>query len=203
MGSSIRSVHRLRGEPGSIDPGMQRPRTGLLQRITKHRQVDDLVLARSHGIAGAFRGRPGQVGIEAGLQSGGDDVRRCRNGTREPPGGVGEPGARACGGTPPPKPVEPAQSRQRGRLDASAAPRPAGSCSAIASTSHGRVLGQHTQADLGGTGGTPWRAATAHRLSNGMEMGPLIGAQSGPLPGRLVPVIHRRDPRAAECPSGG
>ena len=40
-------------------------------------------------------------------------------------------------------------------------------------------------------------------LSIGVGTEPSIGAQSGPPFGRLVPVIHRRDPRAAECPSGG
>ena len=41
------------------------------------------------------------------------------------------------------------------------------------------------------------------RLSNGTVSGPPIGAQSGPFSGRFVPVIHRRDPRAAKCPSRG
>ena len=40
----------------------------------------------------------------------------------------------------------------------------------------------------------------AGALSNGLETGPSIGAQSGPRLGRLVPVIHRRDPRAAGVP---
>ncbi len=40
-------------------------------------------------------------------------------------------------------------------------------------------------------------------LSTGMEWGPPIGVQKGPLSLRLVPVVHRGDPRAAECPTRG
>ena len=43
----------------------------------------------------------------------------------------------------------------------------------------------------------------AFRLSIGMETGPPIGVQKGPLWRRFVPEVHRRDPRAAERPTGG
>ena len=39
------------------------------------------------------------------------------------------------------------------------------------------------------------------RVSIGVQKGPPIGVQKGPLWRRLVPVVHRRDPRAAECPT--
>jgi hypothetical protein len=40
-------------------------------------------------------------------------------------------------------------------------------------------------------------------LSIGTQKGPRIGIQKGPRWERLVPVVHRRDPRAAECPIRG
>ena len=41
------------------------------------------------------------------------------------------------------------------------------------------------------------------RVSIGTGTGPPIGMQRGPLSLRLVPVVHRGDPRDAECPSNG
>ena len=40
-------------------------------------------------------------------------------------------------------------------------------------------------------------------LSIGVQKGPPIGVQKGPLLLRLVPVVHRGDARAAECPMRG
>jgi len=40
-------------------------------------------------------------------------------------------------------------------------------------------------------------------MSIGAQKGPRIGVQKGPPWERLVPVVHRGDPRAAECPLRG
>jgi hypothetical protein len=42
-----------------------------------------------------------------------------------------------------------------------------------------------------------------HLMSIGAQKGPRIGVQKGPPWERLVPVVHRGDPRAAECPLRG
>jgi type IV secretory pathway TrbD component len=48
-----------------------------------------------------------------------------------------------------------------------------------------------------------WFGSIGILLSIGTQKGPPIGVQKGPPWQRLVPVVHRGDPRAAECPLRG
>ena len=57
----------------------------------------------------------------------------------------------------------------------------------------------HQTMSLRGALGSAFRS----RLSIGPQTGPPIGVQKGPLWRRFVLVVHRRDPRAAERPTGG
>ncbi len=53
------------------------------------------------------------------------------------------------------------------------------------------------------TGSAATWAPSPTCVSIGVEKGPRIGVQMGPRRERLVPVVHRGDPCAAECPTRG
>jgi hypothetical protein len=68
----------------------------------------------------------------------------------------------------------------------------------------GKVIGaQGSQSRFAFARNSPAIASGAFRLSIGTQTGPPIGVQKGPPSLRLVPVVHRGDPRAAACPSSG